>query len=357
MIFELTPSGSLSRAHATWNPKELEIEDYILPTTASDEPILDAAIFGERLLVISRQVRTAHKKRADILALDRAGNGVIVELKRDRGALGVETQALQYLADFSAYRGSEFVRRFARQNKDLEETIPGFLGDDVDLEDINKKSRIILVARRFDPSLFSMAEWLAQSGVPVRCIAYEPFDAGDRQFLSFSIAFDRSSEALYPLIFSQRAREPRIFWHNVGHPDDGWWRYLVKVGQISASFSNEPGDQGEYLLRSYISGDRVVAYAKGYGAVGWGIIRRPESYRLVAQGSKDDRNEGFHRHRIAVEWKSVASSLKEGLSPAAIRDRFGIHHPVSTSVSIKPEKGEALIIELDRQFPLPTSMA
>jgi len=51
----------------------------------------------------------------------------------------------------------------------------------------------------------------------------------------------------------------------------------IKVGgiffwikkQTPACFDGMPGDQGEKLLTSYITGDVIVAYAKGYGAIRW----------------------------------------------------------------------------------------
>ena len=114
--------------------------------------ILSETVFGESLLLVDNQVRTRNEKRADILALDRAGNAVIVELKRDWGQLGVETQALQYLADFSQYKGKAFLDKFVPQ--DLQRaTVKGFLGAVPD-ENINKHPRIILVARTFDETVF-----------------------------------------------------------------------------------------------------------------------------------------------------------------------------------------------------------
>jgi len=94
MIFKFNKAThSLEAFKSTWTPKELELEKYLLPPKGSDEPILEPSAFGEPLLLISNQVKTRLKKRADILALDRAGNAVVIELKRGSGMLGVEMQA------------------------------------------------------------------------------------------------------------------------------------------------------------------------------------------------------------------------------------------------------------------------
>ena len=78
----------LKRYLSKWQPRELDVEKFIV-SADSDNNILDPSVFGEPLLIVSNQVKTKFKKRADILAIDRYGNGVIIELKRDRGFLGV----------------------------------------------------------------------------------------------------------------------------------------------------------------------------------------------------------------------------------------------------------------------------
>ncbi|MDH5517413.1 MAG: hypothetical protein OEY36_06300 [Gammaproteobacteria bacterium] len=349
MLFEITKNNSLKRYLSKWQPRELDVEKFIV-SADSDNNILDPSVIGEPLLIVSNQVKTKFKKRADILAIDRYGNGVIIELKRDRGFLGVETQALQYLADFSAYKGQDFIKRFSKTNTQLEEEINSFIGGNATLKDINKSSRIILLAREFDPTIYSMGEWLSNNGVAFRCIQYEPTEIDEKRFISFSIAFDRSKDILNPLAFGATAREPSYYWHNIARADQKWWEYLVEEKQIPACFDSAPGDQGEKILTSYISGDVIVAYSKGYGAIGWGVIEKPESYKLAKVGSSEDRLQGDCMHRLSIKWKTVAPKLSNGIKPAEVRDQFDIYHPLSTSVSIDPFKAKRLIEMLNLKF-------
>lgn len=351
MIFKVNErEGNIEAVRSTWEPKELEVEKYLLSGLDEQEPILESSVFGEAFLIISNQVRTRHRKRADILGVDRAGNAVIIEIKRDQGALGVETQALQYLAEFSTYRGKDFIERFSRYSDSLEDNLRSFLGDGIKIEDVNRQSRIILVARNFDTALFSMGEWLSSKEISFRCIQYEAIEISGERFLNFSIAFDRTPEFLYPLSFQSQAREPDYFWHNIGRADDKWWSYLVKERQISTGFENRPGDQGEQILKSYISGDVIIAYAKGHGAVGWGTIDNPNSYELLKPGDQGDELKGIHLHRLTVSWKATASKLEDGISPETLREEFGIFHPLSTSVRIDKEKAQNLVNELNKVF-------
>jgi len=349
MLFEVTEDEKLKRFISKWQPRELEVEQYII-SPGSNNNILDASIFGEPLLIISNQVKTKFKKRADILAIDRFGNGVIIELKRDRGFLGAETQALQYLADFSAYKGEDFVNRFLESNKQLGEKIQSFIGGNASIKDINKASRIILLAREFDPTIYSMGEWLSNNGVAFRCIQYEPTEIDSKKFISFSIAFDRSKEILNPLALGGVAREPSHYWHNIANADQKWWEYLVASKQIPACFDSMPGDQGEKILTSYIAGDVIIAYAKGFGAIGWGVIEKPDSYHLAKIGSSEDYWNGNCMHRLSINWKAIAVKLSDGILPNIVRDEFNIYHPISTSVSIDSYKVKNLITALNQDY-------
>jgi hypothetical protein len=351
MIFKVNKKTSEIKVYSSsWVPKELEVEKYILPEKKSDEHILNPEVFKEDLLLVKNQARTGRGKRADILALDKAGNAVIIELKKDTGQLGVETQALQYLAAFSSYQGKNFIRHFAKYSKTLEDDIQGFLGDNnVQLEDINKNSRIILMAQKFDRSLYSMGIWLASCNVAFRCVEYTPFEVNGEYFLSFSIAFDQSPLNIYPLSFQRELRDPQYFWHNIGKNHQQWWEYLVQKGQISTGFSNEPNDEGERILKNYIKGDTILAYATKYGAVGWGVIEKPE-YKLLSAGSEEDKLGGVHLHRLKIRWKNVVRNLGDGLSASFVRNEFSIYHPVSTSVSIDDEKAKRLIAEMKKVF-------
>ena len=349
MLFEIK-KNSLIRVHSSWVPKELELEQYLITSTDTEAPILEPSVFGEPLLLISNQVKTRAKKRADILALDRGGNGVIVELKRNEGSLGVETQALQYLSDFANYKGNSFIKRFSKDSVNLEENILSFMGGDARIDDVNKCSRIILVARSFDPTIYSMGEWLSDKGVPFRCIEYVPVEVQNQRFLSFSVAFDRSSESIFPISLRSAVREPGIFWHNIARANDDWWNFLVQEGQIPACFNDEPGDQGERILTSYVNGDRVVAYAKGYGAVGWGVVENTNSYKLLKEGESGDKLNGSCLHRLSVTWKATAPKVSEGMKPDVIREQFEIYHPLSTSVAIDTKRGEKLLNALTAKF-------
>lgn len=365
MIFKIGQNPiSLKRIAPATNPKEKWLERCILSGEEADESILSKEVLcePEDLLVVRNQVYTRDKKIADIFALDSNGNGVIVELKRDHAVLGVETQALQYLADFSRFRGKTFLTRFAKDRGESVEKFEAKIESFADLnaDELNKRNRIILVARSFDPSLFSMGAWLSSSGIAFKCVEYTPLQVGREFFISFSVVFDHSPFNPYSLVFGSEeeiSRPPAFFWHNIGiwrgqdkEDSIAWWKYLIETDRISASFQNSPNDKGERLLKSYIKGDRVIAYASQFGAIGYGVIEDDlPCYELVKLGTDADKLNGSHLHRLGIAWKNWTLDLEKGLHESDFK-KFGIYHPVSTRVQIEKDKAEKLVKALEMRF-------
>ena len=213
MLFSLD-NNELRICNSTWQHKELEIEKLIVSTTSEDNPILSDAIFGEDLYYINRQIINSDNKRSDIVAMDKNGNIVIIELKKDEGKLGVEMQALQYLSNMAQYKGSDFVKEFCKSHNS--DDLLQFLNEEKSIDNINEHSRIILMARYFDKALFSMGKWLCDQGISFKCISYEPLMIDQNKLLNFSIVFDQVANTnQYKLQFTKNKRDKSIFWHNI----------------------------------------------------------------------------------------------------------------------------------------------
>ncbi|PLX70345.1 MAG: hypothetical protein C0602_05910 [Denitrovibrio sp.] len=342
MLFEVE-KNALKIITENWNVSELDLEKLIV---GADNILLNNSIFKEEILIISNQVRTKDKKRADILGLDKDGRGVIIELKKGKGHLGVDMQALQYLADFSRYTGKDFINKFqGKDSKWSSEDIISFLESE-NLERVNQKNRIILIANSFDSTLFSMGEWLAEKGVPFKCIEYKAIKANDKRLISFTTVFDRTNESLYSIGFTYNDRAPKYFWHNIGRADLDWWKHLIKYSQIPACFENSPGDRGEQILKSYIKDDVIIAYATGIGAIGYGVLEDPK-YKLIESKSEENlRKIDSCFHRLSISWKYVVNDFNYGIRPSDLKG-YEIYHPVSTSATIANEKAKKLIEDID----------
>lgn len=193
-------------------------------------------ILGDDLVIIGEQVPTRNGF-IDFLAIDRSGNLLVVELKRDRLPREVLAQAIDYASDIAGWdadKVSEVCLKFTDQ------TVQDKLNESflqVDLEDlvINKVQRILLVGFRIEEPLERMIEWLSSTyGVSINAVVltYIKTKGGDELIARTMIIPEE--------IDRERAGKR----------------------QIQISMSDEPGtyepDKLEILLRSYLTENRIT---------------------------------------------------------------------------------------------------
>ena len=120
------------------------------------------------------------------LAVDREGSCVVVELKRGNHKLHM-MQAISYAGMVSQWRAEDVIRLLEDQRQD---DLSDFL--EVDIEEINRQQRIILVAEAYDYALLTGAEWLSDEyGVDITCcqVALGSDPRTDSEFIVCSSLF------------------------------------------------------------------------------------------------------------------------------------------------------------------------
>ena len=147
-------------------------------------------VLGEPLCVISRQPPlSTSKQKIDLLALDRQGNCVIIELKRGKPSRTAITQILEYAAGVSqlsymeleqlAYRwcqqqGKEFSSLTALHSEFFEYE-PG----DIRPSTFNQRQRLVLISEGVDTRVLEVAEYLRTLGLDLTYISYFSYHAPD----------------------------------------------------------------------------------------------------------------------------------------------------------------------------------
>lgn len=138
----------------------------------------DVGLVNDDLLVIGKQVATAHTGSIDLLAMDADGNLVILELKKGKTPRDVVAQTLDY-ASWVKTLGHEEVGRIAAK----------FLGGDATLEQafmdkfganlpevVNERHRMYIVASAPDPSTERILEYLSETyGVDINFASFNYF--------------------------------------------------------------------------------------------------------------------------------------------------------------------------------------
>jgi hypothetical protein len=128
---------------------------------------------GEELLLIGEEIRPAEfvEDRIDLLAIDKQGASVIIELKRGSNKLHL-LQALAYASMVAKWDSGRISQEYSQTSnlpiEDGEEKIEEFLNEDS--ANLNESQRIILIAEGFEYQVLMTADWLAeQYEVDIRC--------------------------------------------------------------------------------------------------------------------------------------------------------------------------------------------
>lgn len=111
---------------------------------------------GQRLFLVAKEIQPSDdvEDRIDLLALDKDGNAVIIELKRGNHKLQM-FQAISYAGMVATWEPGDFLNHLSTEkNEKLQEFL------EVEIDEINRRQRMILVAEDFDYSVLIGAEWL-----------------------------------------------------------------------------------------------------------------------------------------------------------------------------------------------------
>jgi hypothetical protein len=132
----------------------------------------DPSIVRPGLRIIGRQVLT-RSGPLDLLAIDRTGSVVIIELKRDRLPREALAQAIDYAADIATWSLEKLGEVCVTHSGDALEDVLSQAFPDIDLESltINGAQRIVLVGFALEPALERMIEWLSGAyGVAINAV-------------------------------------------------------------------------------------------------------------------------------------------------------------------------------------------
>lgn len=176
-----------------FDPYPLELEDFLEGWIEQSPEVL-----GDDVLIIGRQVPT-DAGDIDLLALNAAGDLLIVELKRGRGPRDLIAQALDYVSVVEAWDRDrveavaiDYFRRVDAPYETLEEALSSRAGvpppeDEPDAAlpqgpgELNRRQQVFVVAQ--DPGAASerMARFLCGKGIAVTCLAFTYYrtDSGE----------------------------------------------------------------------------------------------------------------------------------------------------------------------------------
>jgi len=175
-VYKIKLSSKEAEKLEVVNFKDIEQKEFDIETWVNDNP----SILNEDLLIISEQTLLPSGRLPDLVALDKEGNLVIIELKRDDSGREVYWQAITYAAQLSEYSFNDIINLYEdylnkkgkisiNSSDEIEEFI------EIDIEQINQKQRLILVSKEFHQDVLKASLWLLDYGLDLKIIKLTPY--------------------------------------------------------------------------------------------------------------------------------------------------------------------------------------
>jgi len=260
--------------------KPLDFEEKIELWVAND-----LSLIGVDGVVIGQQVDTDHGKRIDILALDRDGNLIIVELKRDRSPRDIVAQVLDYASWVCRLTTNDVHKlAIAKTNRPLADLYREKFGRSLP-ETLNATHQMIVVASEVDEATKRIIEYLSeQHSVGINASFFNVFEQDGKDWLTTDALLEQEE------VTDRATRKTRGPWtgyyYVTGGPEEMRpWEDMRKYGFITASGGKWYTDG----LSRLSVGDEVFYYQVNNGYLGYGAVtteRQPADEFLLSDGRK-----------------------------------------------------------------------
>lgn len=252
----------------------------------------DLSILDGGLMLIGRQLPTSYGKFIDMLAMNAAGELVVIELKRARTPREVVAQILDYASWVEKLSYEEIANIYSIRNpgRKLEEAFDDAFGISLP-EQINQSHELIIVASELDPSTERIIDYLSDNyGVPINAVFFRFFRDEGRDYLARTWLIDpKDAERKVSQSKVKKGSEPwngRDFYVSLGEGEHRNWEDCRKYGFVS-------GGQGKWYsqtLKLLFPGSRVFVNIPKTGYVGVGVVMEPavpvKEFKIIEDGNE-----------------------------------------------------------------------
>ncbi|CAM3532686.1 hypothetical protein NODU109028_21190 [Nocardioides dubius] len=287
----------------------------------------DPTLLGQPLLIVGRQVPTAHGGFVDLLAMDGEGVVHVLELKRDKTPRDVVAQALDYGSWVSTLSRSDIVGIFEKYRPGLafEEAFAETFGE-APPEDLNEAQVLTIVAASVDSATERIVRFLNETfEVPVNVVFFRHFEDKGTSYLARTWLVDNETPVESKAASrTKKSKEPwngQDWYVSFGEfPDGRQWSDAMKYGFVSAG-----GDKWfSRTLKNLPVGARVFACIPKVGYVGVGTVlaeaRRFDGTTVEVDGVEQqladlplvgnyarqgDESDDVAEWAVAIEWNYV----------------------------------------------------
>jgi len=241
----------------------------------------DITAIDPGLMLIGRQVPTAFGKFIDLLAMDVAGNLVVIELKRDKTPREVVAQVIDYASwvvtlqdDDIAGIYSSYLDKYSPKDSgtSLDEAFCSRFQVKEMPDSLNEDHEMVVVASSLDASTERIIGYLTETyGVSINAVFFQFFRDGDQEYFGRAWLID-------PVVVDAKVGEIKTdlpwngeYYISFGVDGERDWEEARKFGFISAG----GGSWYTNTLNMLDKGSRVWVNVPGTGYVGVGRVVEP----------------------------------------------------------------------------------
>ena len=228
-------------------------------------------ILSKDWLVVNTQVKTDAGKFIDILCIDRDGDMVVVELKKDMTPREVTAQVIDYAASVSKMTVEEIAQQYIlRSNGEetLNEAFHNKFGAALEDNSINQNVKMVIVAAKMDNGTERIIRFLREVyDVDINILFFNVFKSGTERIISRTW-FEEDMEEASPAVLSRKGPWNGEYYVSFGEFGVRSWEDARKYGFISAG----AGSWYSKTLYMLSAGDRVWVNIPGTGFVGVGVV-------------------------------------------------------------------------------------
>lgn len=255
-------NGSLLEINKSRVNLESQLEDWIFA---------DPLILNLDVLFIGRQVRTQYGGYIDLLGITREGDLVVIELKRDKTPRDVVAQCIDY-ASWVCDLGFDEISDICLQytNKILSDAFSEYFDDPIP-ETINENHQMAIVAASLDDSTERIIQYLTEKhSININAVFFSTFEKDGQQIIGRSF-FKDPEEIEEKSSKGKRAAWTGYLFVNTGITEENAreWTLNRKYNYISAG----GGPRWIKAIKKLKANDKIFAYIKGAGYVGYGIVQ------------------------------------------------------------------------------------
>lgn len=217
---------------------------------------------NEDLLIIQKEFDGFNdtSERLDLLAIDKEGNLVVIENKRDDSGRDVTWQVQKYAAYCSTLNSSQIISIFSQYlNKEgitgkAEELLEEFLETEDFREKLNlgNSQRMILIAGEYRKEVTSTVLWLLNFGLKLQCFKATPYKMQEQLFLNMEQIIPIQEAEDFVISMANKTREEvgaqeQIKERHI-YRKKFWTAYMKEINKVTSLYQNSNATKEQSVI-------------------------------------------------------------------------------------------------------------